>query len=341
MYLTHRWNVSYQYELNRVGHFKYLDIPNSLPWDYGLRPLDTDAQFAKIDDTDFTKYRLMVLHFDENVANSDQLVHFTKLLALPVSKLLVCHGAPPVRGSLSSEGIYDLEPNGGAHGVIADLVNKYVIVHPNDMTRKLWGFRNGVVIEPTLSDFHYPYVKKTMARAVTVSANPAFMPEYSGYHLMRQSCTALDFCDLIGTDSTGFINEVNLPKMGLGYEMTQGLAVEDLARRRFYDRMSLMGSYSCYFNTSLRNPWNTAMHEALLLGCAVVTTDHFCESEYIKNGYDGFIAKDALEMRNAIIFLSKNFDTAVLVGQRARERALKRMRASQFKAKWKSLLESM
>lgn len=342
MYLTHRWNIPYQYELNRLGNFKYLDLGELSQWDYSVRPLDHPFSFEKLDEIKLSDYEAMIIHFDGHVLADSAFDPFKKLIELPIKKVIVCHGAPPMLGRFSVDTIpEEAKVDSEAKSLVESMVGSCPVVLPNKHAQKMWSFKESVVIEPTLSEHHYPYIKKTMSRALTVSPCPSALPLDTGYRLMVESCTGLDFCDLMGTDFSGFIRSVRTPSIEEHMAGQATLATEDLSRRMFYDQMNLIGSYACYFNTGFRVPWSVPMHEALLLGTAVVTTNHFGEAEFIKNGYDGFIAKDAMEMRNAIIFLSKNFDTSVVVGQRARDRALKRLRGNDFIAKWKKLLKGL
>jgi len=338
MYLTYRWNVIYQYELNRLGNFDYLDLPNVFPWNHSARPFSENCKFVKIEDIELKKYKALVLHFNDMILSPGKNVHsdfgeiFRKLSKIPIKKVFVCHSSPALEGRFEPDFYFDenLKVDAETKKELEDFICDDLVVFPNIETQNLWNFKKSVIIEPTLSYQHYPYVDKTKNKFISVSPFLATNPQYSGYKVFDKVCLGLGV-DVIGKDPLGIAKEVVAPTIE---EKSYHASIKN-----FYDYLDFIGQYSCYLNTHIREPWHHNLYESMLLGSAPVTTNYFGESKIIKNGYNGFYSNNVYELRNYAIYLLANPLRAIEMGQNARKTALKKFSSSKFYEKWMKLLE--
>lgn len=148
--LTNCWNTPYQYELNKLkgATFHYLRWPGSSSWG-PERPFDPQTKLVNLVDLKSERYDCFLVHFDKIVPASD-------LLQIPVRKrVLVCHGIPPESPiTISQEPVIDAKQS--------NVIGNEVVVFPNRQTQEMWAVKNSRVIEPTLSFWHYPIVKKSI-----------------------------------------------------------------------------------------------------------------------------------------------------------------------------------
>jgi glycosyltransferase involved in cell wall biosynthesis len=338
MYLTYRWNVIYQYELNKIGQFHYLDLPNVFPWNYSARPFSENSKIVKIEDIDLKNYKAFVLHFNEMILNPGKNVRsdfgevFRRLAKLPIKKVFVCHGVPALEGRFEPDFYFEdnLKIDQDAKIELENFIQDDLVIFPNLEAQSKWNFKNSLIIEPTLSYQHYPYVSKTKSKFVSVSPFLATNPQYSGYKIFDKVCLGLGV-DVVGKDPIGIAKEITPPSI-------EGIS-DEKSIINFYDYLDFIGQYSCYLNTHVREPWHHNLYESMLLGSVPVTTNYFGESKVIKNGYNGFYSNNVYELRNYAIYLLANPERAIEMGYNARKTMLKKFSTNKFYEKWSKLLE--
>ena len=112
----------------------------------------------------------------------------------------------------------------------------------------------------------------------------------------------------------------------------------DIGFDSFASYKNFLGKSSVYFNPSLASPNPRARTEAMLSGLAIVSTNSHGEDEYIENGVNGFVSNDFEELKEFLLFLRKNPEQAVKIGQAGRATAQKVFHIDNFIAQWNDLM---
>ena len=94
-----------------------------------------------------------------------------------------------------------------------------------------------------------------------------------------------------------------------------------------------------FLNTSTISPVPTSLLEAMACECAVVSTATCMIPEIIENGVNGFISNDEDELREYLVLLLNDEDTAIEMGKRARETVLEKFSEDTFINNWKQFLD--
>lgn len=92
-----------------------------------------------------------------------------------------------------------------------------------------------------------------------------------------------------------------------------------------------------FLNTSTISPVPTALLEAMSCGCAVVSTATCMIPEVIKNGYNGFISNDEVELRKNIDTLLNNEDLRLTLGENARKTIKENFSEEKFISNWNQI----
>lgn len=96
-----------------------------------------------------------------------------------------------------------------------------------------------------------------------------------------------------------------------------------------------------FLNTSTISPVPTSLLEAMSCGCAVVSTATCMIPEIIKNGQNGFISNDEIELRKYIDTLLNNEQLCLELGQNARKTVLEKFSQKQFIDNWNSMFKKI
>jgi hypothetical protein len=177
--LTYRWHVPHQYELWKLP----LDVTMvtgtgsaiSDHWDYGQRPLPTNARFLALDDVNPRDYDLAILHFDENVLapeNSRGTVGkewgaafklFSEQLDLP--KVAICHGTPQFHGQYNIDytGADLMQPIEAERRRLVDYLGDVHVVCNSYQAQAEWQFRRSSVIWHGFDPAEFPPADRTRA----------------------------------------------------------------------------------------------------------------------------------------------------------------------------------
>ena len=89
-----------------------------------------------------------------------------------------------------------------------------------------------------------------------------------------------------------------------------------------------------FVNTSLISPVPTSLLEAMSCGCAVVSTSNCMIPEIIKDGENGFLTNNALEMKKIIKRLMDDRALCKKIGQNARKTILEKFNIQSFVEEW-------
>ena len=94
-------------------------------------------------------------------------------------------------------------------------------------------------------------------------------------------------------------------------------------------------------NAFYASPNPRSRTEAMHTGLAIVTTDSHGESDYIKNGINGFCSNDMDELKDFLEYLLKNPDQTQKIGQKGRETAQRFFHINDFISQWNDLLKDV
>jgi len=96
-----------------------------------------------------------------------------------------------------------------------------------------------------------------------------------------------------------------------------------------------------FLNTSLISPVPTVLLEAMSCGCAVVSTDTCMIPEFIQHGKNGFLGKNARELRYYVDMLRRDEKLAEQLGKAARETIVNNFSMDKFVKKWTEIFRKM
>lgn len=92
-----------------------------------------------------------------------------------------------------------------------------------------------------------------------------------------------------------------------------------------------------FLNTSLISPVPTVLLEAMSSGCAVVSTDTCMIPEFIQHGENGFLGKNAQELRKYVDLLRRDKDLADKMGKAARKTIVDNFSMDKFVNNWNKI----
>lgn len=113
----------------------------------------------------------------------------------------------------------------------------------------------------------------------------------------------------------------------------------DVRFRTFAKYRQYLRSSSIFFNPSFASANPRARTEAMLCGLAVVTTSSHGESEYIRNGENGFCSNDMDELFEYLEFLYRSPEEVRRIGRAGRRTAQEVFNIQSFTEQWNALLE--
>lgn len=334
--LTNRWDLSYQYELNKVADFKEIEVPGSLPWDFNTRPCNHKGVvgFGEIDQSD-----LLVLHFDDNCLgpshlSSDDRSKWSEVFRVLAKKsfkrtIFVCHGAPPRKDRFNPSSFFqkDLPLDEETLESIKGVVGNRIVVVPSESAKKAWGFENSIVIEPAMEEYNFPFHVQRINRAAIIHPAPTADPHGSGYHHSKVVSTGLPV-DIYGVDSLNEFPSI-LPVIQASDNPT--------AYQRWYEGLDTIAKNNVCLD--LQDANITAMSALTAMYCGVpVVGNGIWNGDLIKHGVTGYSSVDLHEIRNYLIFLLKNPEVSIRMGKQARRHVLQTRPFSQFVNKWRALL---
>lgn len=337
MLVTNRWDLAYQYELNKVAEFWELTLPGSLSWDYNTRPCNQKGVVG-LDQIDLHKDTL-VLHFDDNCLGPSHLGKeekenwsevFRALSELPFSKtVFVCHGAPPRQDRFNPSKFFEKELPLDEEALyqIRNIVGDRIVVMPSEVAKASWGFQKSIVIEPSMEPIHFPFSLQRVNRGLIIHPAPTADPHGSGYHNLKVVSTQLPV-DLYGVDS---LNE--FPSI-----VPQTTATNNSeAYHRWYQSLDLIAQRNFCLDLQDANTASLSTLTAMLCGLPVIGNGIW-NGDLIRQGVTGYASIDLHEIRNYIVFLLKNPDISLRLGKQARRYALDKRPFDGFAKKWRGVL---
>lgn len=109
--------------------------------------------------------------------------------------------------------------------------------------------------------------------------------------------------------------------------------------RSIEELVGLLNSHKIFINTSIISPVPTSLMEAMACGCAVISTNTCAIPEIIKDGYNGILCNNVIELRNAAISLLENPELGKKLGENARKTIVEKYSLSKFISRWNEIFE--
>jgi glycosyltransferase involved in cell wall biosynthesis len=341
--LTYRWHVPHQYELYKSGHDFALvrDLGTSMTnsWDLHHRPLPDNARFISKDSIQEREFDLAILHFDENVLsweNTNGVLGedwgaafrwFMDNVKLP--KVAICHGTPQFYGQYNPA--YDspdlmqvIEP---ARQKLVEYLGGTLVVCNSHQAQREWGFRNSRVIWHGFDPTELP--PASYERGILSPTGPLVLsrPHYRGYFLYKKV-----FADF----PPEFLpSGLSVPDPSPLYHGNQ------FATWKYRNYVDEIRRYSIYFNPTLRSPMPRARGEPMMCGVVTVSAKNHDVDMFIKNGVNGFYADEPSELKEQLLFLSRNPVAAREIGAAGRRTALDVFNIDRYLEDWRDVIQSL
>ena len=102
-----------------------------------------------------------------------------------------------------------------------------------------------------------------------------------------------------------------------------------------------VGSSAVFFNPTFASPMPRSRSEAMLMECAIVTTPQHGGSDYIKDGYNGFLVPhNNVEYAAKIInhLVTDGYELAIEMGKNARKTAINEFNMDRYREDWMKFL---
>jgi len=338
--LTYRWHVAHQYELYKLGHDFDLvaDLPTLLTnrWDLRQRPLPGNASFISKASVRPAEYDLAIVHFDENVLspeNSNGVLGpywghaFRYLMAQGgVPKIAVCHGTPQFHGQYTPGYARPdlLQVIETERRKLVEYLKDTLVICNSHQAQAEWGFNRSKVIWHGFDPTEFP--PATYEKGILSPLGPAVStrPHYRGYDLYKQV-----FADFPAEHAP---STLSVPDPSALYAGNQ------FAIWKFRNYVDEIRRYAVYFNPTLRSPMPRARGEAMMCGLVTVSADNHDVDRFIRNGVNGFYAREAGELREHLLYLCRNPDAARRMGMEGRRTALKAFHVDRYLEEWRETI---
>lgn len=341
--LTYRWHVPHQYELYKLPHDFTLitDLGTGMTssWELRHRPLPSNAQFRSMRQIDPDSYDLAILHFDENVLapeNTNGVITeewgktfrwFQTQLSIP--KVAICHGTPQFYGQYNinyqgSDLLQVIEPE---RRRMVDFLDDTLVIVNSHQAKREWGFKKSKVIWHGFDPTEFP--PATYEKGILSPLGPLVMsrPHYRGYFLYRK---VFNQFPKQYRPSTLYVPEPDILYQGNAY-----------AIGKFQNYVHAIRQYSVYFNPTQRSPMPRARGEAMLCGLATVSAANHDVDMFIVNGKNGFFASEPDELREQLLFLVGNPESAREIGEAGRQTACDLFNHDRFLNEWNETINEL
>ncbi len=343
--LSHRWHVSHQYELYRLGHqFNLVTGAGTKmcdAWDWEARSMPSNARFVPYQSIDPRDYDLMILHFDENLLHPERCHNkvpldwgktFLSLLEFKgqIPTIAVCHGTPQFKGQYDiTYKAEDLETvDETARKEIVNLLRDVAVVCNSHQAREEWKFVNSRVIWHGFSPHDFPNGLHDRGVGGMLERAMLNRPHYNGYFIYKGVKDLLD-----GVVDFSHL-EVPIPgdNPGKGAEW---------ATVKFHNYVRELGRFSIYFNPTKRSPMPRLRGEAMMTGAVTVNFNSHDVDKFIVNGVNGFYGSEPRELAEQIEFLVKNPDAKAKISRASRLTAMDIFNHDRYLADWTILVNEV
>ena len=341
--LTYPWHIPHQYELYKLPYEFTLvtDLGTwiSTGWNLNQRPIPNNVNFKSIREINIKDFDLAILHFDENVLSpenshgkvskdwGDTFKFFREKINLP--KVAICHGTPQFYGQFDIK--YNqpnlMQPIENEKKRLIDYLGDILVINNSYQAQKEWNFSKSKVIWHGFDPTEFPSTTYTKGILTPFSNTLISRPHYRGYNIYQQV-----FKNFPSEYYPSFLS-VKEPSI-----LLKG---NDYAYKRFRNYVDDIRQYSIYFNPTIRSPMPRSRGETMMCGLATVSLKNHDVDLFIENGVNGFFADNPTELREILLYLSKNPQDAQKIGQKGRELAMDIFNYNRFLKTWNDLIQEL
>ncbi len=343
--LTHRWHISHQYELYRLGH--QFDLVTGAgtrmcdAWDWEVRKMPANTRMVPYEKIDPRNYDLMILHFDENILHPERCNNkvpadwgktFLSLLGFrnQIPAIAVCHGTPQFFGQ------YDINYSGSdleavdeiSRNEIVNLLGDITVVCNSHQAQDEWGFANSRVIWHGFSPHDFPAGRHDRLLGGMLERAMLNRPHYNGYFIYKAVKEKLgdqvDFSHLAVPPPPENISKGNV-----------------WATIKFQNYVRELGRFAIYFNPTKRSPMPRLRGEAMLTGAVSISLQNHDVDRFISNGVNGYYSAEPEQLADYILYLAKNPHIREKTGIASRLLAMDIFNHDRYLAEWTSLIKQI
>jgi glycosyltransferase involved in cell wall biosynthesis len=299
--IKYPWHVSHDYELCKLPQNMILLSNTHRRWNVNNRPIPDHVEF--VNSIDDRETDLMILHVDQWTWHEldKRLLFLDYRDRYKKPKIIINHGCNMVDGCSSEQ--------------MKELIGDNFMVCNSSTAHKLWGIEKSRFIRHGMTPEEWPQTNYGRANIVV---NQAFSKIHQDY---RNNAAVLEF-----EEKTG----IKIDWIG-----------RDCKFNSFDKYRAFLATSSILFSPSYASPNPRARTEAMLCGMVLVTTNCHGESEYIRNGENGYASNNMNELYEYLEFLYRNPDEVRRVGKSARKMAQKVFHIDQFIDQWQEVLSQV
>ncbi|MDQ1274567.1 MAG: hypothetical protein QG610_138, partial [Euryarchaeota archaeon] len=345
--LTYRWHCAHQYEIFKLPYeftlVTGLETGITNYWEYERRPLPDNVSFEQFDNINVKDYDLAIVHFDEMVMtpeNSNGIITpemrwgdafrwFLRNVDIP--KVGICHGTPQFYGQYDID--YNksnlMQPIAEERQKFLDVLGDTLVITNSHQAQKEWNFKSSKVIWHGLDPTEFPLA--TYEKGILVMGEKAMRnrPHYNGYLLYNEI--------MRGFPAQYSSEYLSVPEPNKAYGNNNNY----YASSKFNNYVRELGKYSVYLNPTLRSPMPRTRAEAMMCGLATVSAKNHDVELFIKNGVNGFYSDKPHELRDYLLFLCENPETAQEIGKAGRQTAMDLFNHDRFLMDWEKTIKQV
>ncbi|HMO02633.1 MAG TPA: glycosyltransferase [Oligoflexia bacterium] len=340
--ISYPWHHPHQYEIHKTKHqFTLLtDLGTTFTtnWGFNKRPLLQNVTLAGKNTINPNNYDLAILHFDENVLDSnlcngvigsdwgENFLWCLHNLTIPI--VAICHGTPQFYGQFLSSCPPQLE--GAAieksRQRLVELLGNTLVICNSYQAQREWGFKRSTVIwqgfDPT------EYAPATYVRGILSLGDPIHeRPHYRGYKAFKKVKEKL-------MEENIELNSLDVPEPLFGWPINDNLG----ATVKYRNYINTIRQYSIYFNPTVRSPMPRSRGEAMMAGLVTVSLKNHDVEMFITNQINGFYSDDPEELGDYLIYLTRNHNQMLKIAERSRALAADIFNHDRFIDRWQKII---
>ena len=299
-------HVGHQHEIFKLPfNFYALDHTNAMKWRHENRPWPDNLYNIPIYQEELHDVAIFFVNMHTVIPNSDEagiikVYEYFEKNVTDIPIIFVNNGTPHVTNTDS--------------GVVIDRMKKLIrdrtMIVTSNKAKEEWGW--GKVIWHGMD--HNEWLNRHCCREKSACCciNPSGIREYFG------------------------IDNMEIVQDELGDQFVQ--ISKDFKAYSFFEYRHFLSRQLVFYNPTRWSPMPRSRAEAMLSGCAIVTTGYYDEHEFIKNGVNGFIENDPHKAAKIIKRLLNNPEEAIDIGQRGRKTAMELFSGDRFRNDWVKLI---
>jgi hypothetical protein len=325
------WHLAHDYDLmmalKDVAEFDLL-MNYTRRWDERLRPFPENAQWV----THFEKgkYDLAILNIDQQCGNANlnksvlaRQMRDTIKQTDPDCKIVWINHGTPVYPEFYRDGTSKTKyVSEVLRKEIMDIIGNDPMVVNSHEAAENWG--DGKVILHGMDPSEWPISEEKEPRVATFISMAGIGDKY--YNRSFLSAVKEELKERYGIS----LQWVNTPGC--------------FNARDIKDYKEFLSKTLIYFNPTYASPMPRSRTEAMFAGCCIITTPQHGGSDFIKDGYNGFVVPhNNVEYSAKLIdrLIKKGYNEAIQMGKNARKTAEELFGRERYKADWVEYLHEL